>query len=425
MAEVPLSGDLAGAAGGALRIYARAVREDDGLMVAPWTPCALSGIHWSVTLTLPQGGLYRLEACAQEEGCAIEWSPRIKNVCHVGVGELFLLTGQSNMAGYGRDAAYDPPQLGVHLFGNDGTWKLATHPLNDALGTLFPENREPASGSSPALAFGRMLSKRLNLPVGLVQASLGGSPLSAWHPEEDGILYRAMLRRLDYTGPVGGVLWYQGCSDANAENAPRYLERFSRMVALWRAQLGPVPFVTVQLNRWMSAQGEEDDRMWGLVREAQRQAARTLRGVYLAPTIDLSISDGIHNSSGANVIIGERMAQVLLAGHYGLPGAQAPDLVRAVALDDTHVLLAFRPEDDVLPMDQAAPGIDVEDGEGLTGCIRAEVRREGLVLTTGRAFTLPARLNALWRCQPPACTPRSRYGMPMLSCYGVEIEPSA
>ena len=105
----------------------------------------------------------------------------------------------------------------MHLYGNNGCWSVAAHPLNDSVDTIYPENAEHASNTSPALSFARMLRRRLGVPVGLVQASLGGSPLSRWHPEETGDLYRAMLRRLDAVGQVGGVLWYQGCTDTDTE----------------------------------------------------------------------------------------------------------------------------------------------------------------------------------------------------------------
>ena len=89
-------------------IWARALREDDTLDVTGWRRCAVEGDKWRIDFDLPAGGLYWLEARAQEEGGAVEWGIRIARVSHIGVGELFILAGQSNMAGYARDAAFDP-----------------------------------------------------------------------------------------------------------------------------------------------------------------------------------------------------------------------------------------------------------------------------------------------------------------------------
>jgi len=402
------------------RIYAHVVREDDNLTVIGWTLCEHDESNWQIRLTLPEGGLYRLEACLRDGENAFEWSPRIKNVCHVGVGELYMITGQSNMAGYGRDAAYDPPRLGVHLYGNNGKWSVATHPLNDSIDTIYPENCELPSGTSPALSFGRVMSERLGVPVGLVQASLGGSPLSAWHPNENGYLYRAMMRRIDAVGEIGGVIWYQGCSDANTNDAPKYLERFAEMVRLWREQLGNIPVITVQLNRWTG--GGESDRYWGMIREAQRMAAKTILDVCVVPSIDMLTTDGIHNSSSANVVIGERMASAALCSFYGKPGMTAPSVEKIEYVDDTHIYVVFGEGYHVSGMDGMGHGMNIEDADGLIECPRADMYKNGMLVSAERKFTLPAKYHALWKCSPPAFVPRDMHGMPMLSCYGIEIE---
>lgn len=422
-AEVQVAGVLPEHVEEGRQVCTRVCREEDGMTVIPWTECAVTGRAWKLHLRLPQGGLYRIETSVGKPGDAYEWRERIQNICHVGVGELFMITGQSNMAGYGRDAAYDPPRLGVHLYGNNGKWSIATHPLNDSIDTIYPENRETCSGASPLLSFARQVQRSLNVPVGLVQASLGGSPLSAWNPEEDGTLYRAMLRRLDATGPVGAVLWYQGCSDANEQMAPTYLDRFTRMVARWREQLGEVPFVTVQLNRWANSERDEEaDHFWGMVREAQRQAARRIPGVYVVPATDLPCTDGVHNSAGANVMLGERMANVYLKARFSLPGQVVPDVERVVRVDDTHLLVEMTPDAEVDIMSSLGDGFDAEDTEGVIACEKAEQVSEGILLTFERPFEGKVCFHMLWRAAPPAFVPRGRHGMPVLSCYGVKAE---
>lgn len=423
-ASVPLSGSLPENFTDESAVFARVLREDDNSVVASWQPCEIAGQQWHTAFDLPEGGLYRLEACCRSDNADLEWCPRICIVRHVGVGDLYLLTGQSNMAGYGRDAAYDPPCLGVHLYANHGHWELAAHPLNDSVGTIYPENAEYTSGVSPALSFAKTLYRRLNVPIGLVQASLGGSPLSAWHPEEDGVLYRAMLRRLDVVGDVKGVVWYQGCADAIDGLAESYLSRFTRMVELWRGQIGPVPFLTAQLGgkvHWTD-QYEEEDRQWGRIREAQRQAARRIPNVFVVPVMDLTVGDGIHNTSPSNVAIGERLAAAALCGIYHLGGYLAPDIADVRRETEDKLRIRFEGDCSVFAQDPTARGFDVEDAEGLIPCIAAETRGDGILLTTARPFASPARLHALWRCVSDGYFPRDRAGLPMLGCYGVEIE---
>lgn len=422
-AEVVFSGQMPPDCKIESEVYAHVVREDDNLTVIDWTRCLIRDDQWSAGLRLPEGGLYRLEASLSDAESPMEWKRRLKNVCHVGVGDLYLLTGQSNMAGYGRDTAYDPPCLGVHLYGNNGRWQIATHPLNDSTESIYPENAEYPSGTSLALSFARLLKERIGLPVGLVQASLGGSSLAMWHPEENGILYRSMLRRMAVVGTVRGVLWHQGCSDANEKDSMTYLKRFTRMVKLWRKKLGNIPFLTVQLNRWTGGgHSAENDRYWGKIREAQRLAAQMIPQVYVVPSIDLSVTDGIHNSSSANVTIGERLAYTALSAIYKKPGQMAPSVSAVNYVDDTHVFVRFPPEFHVSAMDGSGIGMHIEDKNGLIECSAAEARDGGLLVTAVRPFTLPAEYHALWGCYPPAFVPRDRHGMPMLACYGVEVQ---
>lgn len=417
-AEILLAGSMPKTANETDVVRTRVCREEDNLMIIPWTECERKGDQWQIILKVPQGGLYRMESCVGSKEITPAWCERIQNVCHVGVGELYMLTGQSNMAGHGRDMAYDPPQLGVHLYGNNGKWSIATHPLNDSIDTIYPENRETTSGTSPALAFARRVWQTLHVPVGLVQASLGGSPLSRWDMADNGDLSRAMLRRLDATGPVSAILWYQGCSDTfQMETAKSYLARFKRTVKLWREKMGNIPVVTVQLSRWAN---ENADIEWGIVREAQRQAARVIPGVYVTPAIDLANTDGIHNSSGSNVILGERMAMIYLHGEWDLPGVFAPDVEKVMRLDDTHLFIQMSQGSDVVTMGNSAQGMDAEDEEGLIPCVKAEAKDGGLLVELSRPCRKQVRFHMMWRTMPPAFQPRGRYGLPVLSCYGVE-----
>ena len=406
-------------------VFTRVVREEDNLTIIPWTLGEVEDKAWRNTLILPQGGLYRVEtsaAPAKQGMVSPEWQPRIQNIEHIGVGEVIMLTGQSNMAGYGRDMAYDPPTLGVHLYANNGHWRLAAHPLNDSIDTIYPENAEYASAVSPMLSFGRALQRALNVPVGLVQASLGGSALSQWDLEEDGFLTRGMLRRMDDVEKVGAVAWYQGCSDGSVRLGDTYLERFKRVVGQWRAALGDVPVITVQLN---GCSGSEEEGGWGRVREAQRRAAREIPGVCVVPTSDLALSDGIHNNAAANVALGERMASVFLKKRFGLPGLTPPDVEKAEKCGENQVLVTFSAGSDVILLtdpDKPIEGVDVEDDQGLMACEKANMAGDKLLLTFPRPLSAGARLHMFWRISMPKFIPKSRHGLPMLSCYGVKVE---
>lgn len=307
----------------------RLVHEETGAPVTAyldWTPAEASPDgSWSGELSrIPAGGLYRLETHLLQKGnIAREWAQRGDMRHFLGVGDIWIIAGQSNSAGYGRGPGYDPPELGIHVFNNAMHWALASQPLNESTDTAHPENREGGnSGHAPWLHWARLVKKALGYPIGLVQTSLGGSPLVAWNPTEPGShpLYEIMLKAVEAAGgEASGILWYQGCSDANPQAAATYETRFIAAVQAWRDALqNPLLHVlTVQLNRWYGSSLAVDvERAWDVVREAQRQVPRKLSGISLIPTLDLPLSDGIHNSPAGNMVIAERAAAAVLGAFY-------------------------------------------------------------------------------------------------------------
>lgn len=412
-------------------VVVRVIREDDNSVIVPWTLAERTDKGFKAELTVPAGGLYRAEAkdIAEEYNPKYnfyEWAPLVAEVNHFGVGDVFIVAGQSNMSAYGRDSAYDPPELGVHTFNNRGEWCIATHPLNCCVAPIFCNN-DSCSGTSPALSFGRMMHRRLNVPIGLVCAAQGGAPLRHFYPEmkDGGILFEALMKKLEDVGSVKGVIWYQGCAEGSSmEEALQYLENFAGMVAYWRERLGDIPFVTVQINRHTESGPLKALRPWGIVREAQRQAALVIKDVYTVPAIDLYTTDGIHNSSGCNVIIGERMAKAMLKGVYGLDGVFAPTIVKVTKKDAKHILLWLENGDMVHPMDNCADGLNIEDENGIMDCVFVEGNPDGSLTVEGeREIVGNAVFHAYWKRKQPAFFIRDIYGgMPMLACYGVKIE---
>jgi sialate O-acetylesterase len=307
------------------RVEARVVRESDGAPVTAktdWTAARLlPDQRWELTLTgIPAGGLYRLETRVWRTNCPDIRPMRGDYVHHLGVGDVWIIAGQSNASGTATGYVEDPPTLGVHLFGNDEQWKLAAHPLEDATRTRHPVTVHGVfQAKSPWLAFGRRLLRETGIPVGLIPTALGGSPLSRWQPGAD--LYRNMLDMARLSGGgVRGIVWYQGESDCNPRGREDYGARFRRFVEAARADLKrpDLPILTGQLGRYTDAgQDRERHRSWSVVREAQRRAALEIPGVEVIPTIDLELCDEIHLSAPAVVTLGERFAAAALRMVHG------------------------------------------------------------------------------------------------------------
>jgi hypothetical protein len=422
------------------KVEIRLAFEDTGTSVnhgLDWQPALTTPDgQWSATLTrIPAGGLYRLETRFRPDGqTAGEWAPRGDMRHFLGVGDLWVIAGQSNSAGYGRAPVYDPPELGIHLFRNSEQWALAAHPMNESTDTKHPVNSEGANSyHSPYLQFARVLKQQLNHPIGLIQTSLGGSALASWNPTQPGnpVLYRNMLHCVELAGGrVKGVVWYQGESDTGGEklkDALTYEERFIKAVQAWRNALKnpDLAVITVQLNRVYGVPNADVDRGWSAVREAQRQAARKLNDVAIVPTLDLSLADCIHINSSANLMLAERMARAALGMVHHRPiDWKAPDLKSAEkAADGKSVELVF---DNVTSrmdcIDPTANCFRVEDTDGVVPIDKVVYPQNNNVrLFLTRPLKGKTVVHGGYGFNPPTAPMDVERFMPMLGFWGVEI----
>lgn len=412
-------------------ISIRVLREDSGEAVIPWTPCEIYGKNrWKATLkNIPAGGLYRVET-------AIDHSKAQKirgdMVHHIGVGDLFVIAGQSNAAGYGRDPALDPPEIGVHVHKNSGKWDLASHPLSDSTGSKWVETREIGiPGHSPYLCFAKILKRELGYPIGLIPTALGGSPLSRWNPDEDGYLYANMLKRVKSAGGrVKAMLWYQGCADAYDNTAVTYLRRFEGMVNHLRSDLRntELPVFTVQVNRYLIPASQEKNRGWGILREAQRKAAKMIPNVFIIPSNDCTLSDAIHNSAAANLKLGERLAKSALANVYRRNCvSEAPNITKAVKLTGKRIQLWFENVKGKLYTFEVGPEklpFTVADEQGEIGITEYEINNcSGILLVMDREPGQNCVIHGVWEQNPEFFAPIDDFShLPILSFYGVELE---
>jgi hypothetical protein len=426
-------------------VEVRVVAQDTGVAASrdvDWRPTTTRPDGtWEIILDrVPAGGLYRIETHLRPGAAAAEWSVRGDMRHCIGVGDLWVIAGQSNSAGYGRGPVFDPPELGVHLYRNSAQWALATHPMNESSDTMHPVNRENGNPShSPYLHFGRTLKQALGYPIGLMQTALGGSPLSRWNPTEGADasgadLFANMVECVrDVGGRVKGVLWYQGESDASDGLAVTYESRFIAAVQAWRAALedSNLAVITVQLNRVFpplnTAEGEVPPShcAWSIVREAQRQAPHKLPGVAVVPALDLPLSDLIHTSAAGNMLLGERMARAALGMVHGRAVSYiAPDLLSATRENDgDSVRLRFANVTSRMDsIDQTANGFVVEDVLGQVPIPSvAYPGDETIVLTLARPLAEGAVVHGAYGFNPLTAPVDMDRVMPMLGFYGVSI----
>ena len=186
---------------------------------------------------------------------------------------LFLLVGQSNMAGRGKVGPADKkPHPRVLMLNKAGEWAPATDPLHfDKPGMV---------GVGLGKTFGTIVAEKSpGIAVGLIPCAHGGSPISVWQPGKyyrptrghpwDDAMKRAKLAMK--TGTLKGILWHQGESDSKQGLAEAYEKKLHDLVSRFRKELDApqVPFIAGQM-------GVFEERPWSEAKKRVDQAHREL-----------------------------------------------------------------------------------------------------------------------------------------------------
>ena len=198
--------------------------------------------------------------------------------------------------------------------------------------------------SATGYFFARLLSRTLDIPVGIIEANKGGSRVESWLTKENLEKYttdptdsveickrwaqydyhRSLLWGngtfnpiLNYT--VKGILYYQGCSNVG-DPGDQYSERMKILVDQWRSQfgLGEIPFYFVQIAPWAYDDGDVNGISGALLREQQFKASKIIPNSSLVCINDLVYpyeSTQIHPTQKQPV--GERLAFTALNRDYG------------------------------------------------------------------------------------------------------------
>lgn len=152
--------------------------------------------------------------------------------------KLFLLAGQSNMAGRGRTLPEDRwTHPRIFMLTQGLAWVPARHPVH------FDYGSTPDGGLGLSMDFAKVLVDRdPHLTIGLVPCAVGGTSLDAWQPSDHhrSLYQHAVTRAREAMkhGTMAGMLWHQGETDCgHPPNIYSYVERFARLVACLRRDL--------------------------------------------------------------------------------------------------------------------------------------------------------------------------------------------
>jgi hypothetical protein len=233
-------------------------------------------------LDVSAGGFYSVEVQARR-GHRVAGSVAIP---HVGVGEVFLISGQSNSTNYGEVLQTTQTRM-VTTFSGE-SWRIADDPQ--------PGTQDDSKKGSFVPSFGDALYRKYKVPIGIASVGHGSTSVRQWLPAgesikvmptmtkyvsrdadgalvSDGTLFDGMMQRMQQLGPHGfrAVLWHQGESDSHQPveheiSAAEYRSMLEHIILSAREQAGwEMPWFVAQVSYH-----NPDDPSNPAIRDAQK-----------------------------------------------------------------------------------------------------------------------------------------------------------
>ncbi len=223
---------------------------------------------------------------------------------------LYLLIGQSNMAGRGiitpEHARKRHPR--VWMLDKKQEWTRARHPLHF--------DKPAVAGVGPGLAFGtEMAEADPKIHIGLVPCAVGGTAIDLWQPSRfdsatqtypyDDALIR--IKAAMNQGVIKGILWLQGESDTRPDRLPGYMPKLLTLVDRLRAELKApaLPFVAGELGYFNDTRPPFNKALSTLPDLSPHTAVASAEGAQ-------PLSDGIHFDAASADLMGLRMARAMM-----------------------------------------------------------------------------------------------------------------
>lgn len=225
-------------------------------------------------------------------------NPRISKRVAAAPEKVFLLIGQSNMAGRAHLIDGDEKPIGsVQLLDDNGKWIPATNPLN-----RFASNRKVIGMQrmSPGAGFAAHMTELLpQKRIGLISNARGGTSIEQW--EKGKPLYDNTLKRIRSVPNVriAGIIWHQG--EAN-RNDPKYIDKLVTLIDSLRNDLDDptIPFVAGEIY------GE------ALVNDLLAELPKKVPHTGLAQADGLKVFDKVHFDRAGQLTLGKRYAEQML-----------------------------------------------------------------------------------------------------------------
>lgn len=338
---------------------------------------ATSDSLWQVKVTTPV-------ASFNEYTLSINSDKVVREIKGILIGEVWLCSGQSNMDMKMRGYISQPVTNSTQDIALSSNNYLRCYTVDKVSSVKVKDNTKgswliaspntTADFTATGYYFGRFLQQALNVPVGLLSCSWGGSSIEAWMSadafgkfssyelpasEADNtvknktptVLFNGMLKSILGYG-MRGAIWYQG--ETNRLDYKNYPALFESMHADWISQwgVGTFPIYFCQIAPYQYGQGSNS----AFMREAQLQIARNQPNTGMAVLSDAGEATCIHPAN--KQVAGERLAYIALGKTYGFDKfpCQSPEL-QAIRATVGKIIVRF---------DKAPDGISTFGNE-LTG----------------------------------------------------------
>lgn len=345
-------------------------------------------------------------------------------------GEVWLCSGQSNMQqpvkGYGGQPTFggntatsrsDNPNLRLFTVDRVGS----KTPLNDvekytAWQQAHPDN--VSDFSAVAYFFGQQLQEILDVPVGMIHTSWGGSSVQAWISKEvmssfeevnledvditkgtnhiPTALFNAMINPLiSYT--IKGVLWYQG--ESNRREPTKYTEFFPAMVKDWRNRwdIGDFPFYYVQIAPYMYGNNKVFETVdnSAFIREAQLQCLDLIPNSGIAITMDIGDDYCIHPPKKKEVA--DRLLFNALNQTYGYKTVDfAGPIYESLEVKDGEIILKFKNAESGLFAYDGLEGFEIAGEDKVFFPANATIEGYKNVLVKSKLVQNPVAVRYAW-----------------------------
>jgi len=314
--------------------------------------------EWLVKVkTVNAGGPYTILISSNKEKVIL------KNIL---LGEVWICSGQSNMefpiTGYGDTPMNGSTDILIHADNNNIRLfnlrrAVASTPQENCAGNwAIASSENVASFSAIGYLYAKQLQQKLNVPVGIIHTSWGGSSIEAWMSKETLYNFPDALRQTTqdnipkhqratnlYNGMIApivnftikGAIWYQG--ESNLRNYKEYAKLMASMVESWRKDfgVGEFPFYYIQIAPF-SYGGFNS----ALMRDEQLKAMSIIPNSGMVSTIDIGEEKCIHPAE--KIIVANRLAGWAFSETYTINGIpyQSPTY-KSMSIKDSIATISF------------------------------------------------------------------------------------